>query len=122
MRKSRRTIVLEDSLFVEDSLFIDLISRFDSGERGEHFLEQPTLETGSTQKIVVGIPLTCNHTGDFGHETFDSSDGHTLCLILDVSDNVFNLQRKSGKEDRKRNRHRQRKEDIVKTSWIRLKL
>lgn len=37
--------------------------------------------------------LTCDDTGDFGHETFDSSDGHTFSLVLDVSDNVFNLRR-----------------------------
>lgn len=67
--------------------------------------DQKTYYSSGWQKtknkhVVVNVVLTCNNTGDFGHETFDSSDGHTLCLILDVSDNVFNLQRKT-----RRHRH-----------------
>lgn len=45
------------------------------------------------------LALTCDNAGDFGHETFNSSDGHTFALILDVSDNVFDLQgKRNGKE------------------------
>ena len=46
------------------------------------------------------ILLTCDNTGDFGHETFDSSDGHALLFILDESDNVFNLQKREDREER----------------------
>lgn len=54
--------------------------------------------------VVVNAVLTRDHTGDFGHEALDRSDGHTLCLVLDVSDDVFNLQRKTTEEDRGTNK------------------
>lgn len=37
--------------------------------------------------------LTCNNTGDLCHETLDGSDWNTVCLVLDATDNVFNLNR-----------------------------
>lgn len=137
-------VVWDGGIVVWDAL-IHLISRFTSGERGENFPEQPTLKVpqrGSRcgllrvpfclflfsllavyvctlqgcLSISLSLLLTSNNTRDFGHETFDSSDGHTLCLILDVSDNVFNLQR--GQKEGQR----QGKGDLVKMTWIRLKL
>lgn len=48
--------------------------------------------------------VTCDHTGDLGHEALDRSDGHTLRLVLDVSDNVFNLQAGTTQEDRGTNK------------------
>lgn len=42
--------------------------------------------------------LTCNNTGDLGHETFDGSDGHAFRLVLYASDDVFNLKEKHREE------------------------
>lgn len=49
--------------------------------------------------------LTCHNTGNLGHEAFDSSDGDTFSLMLDASDNVFNLQRKDIEGVRKEKRN-----------------
>lgn len=43
--------------------------------------------------------LTCDNTGNFGHEAFDSPDGYALRLVLDARDDVLDLQRE---EDRVR--------------------
>lgn len=71
--------------------------------------------------VFLSSFLTCDNTGNFGHEAFDSSDGYTLCLILDVGDNVFNLQRKTkrqrGEKGRQREREKKRQFDQTQ-SWL----
>lgn len=41
--------------------------------------------------------LTSDDAGNFGHEAFDCPDGDAFRLILDESDDVFDLQKKEDK-------------------------
>lgn len=54
--------------------------------------------------------LTCNNTGDFSHEAFHSPDGDTFGLILDESNNLLNLQKRTRKKGqlKQTERHRSR--------------
>lgn len=58
-----------------------------------------------------GGGLTCNDTGDFSHEAFHGPDGDTFGLILDESNNLLNLQKRTRKKGqfKQSERHRSRR-------------
>lgn len=64
--------------------------------------EQRALRYRGTKMLQVGsvgsrTQLTSDDAGNFGHEAFDCPDGDAFRLILDESDDVFDLQKKEDK-------------------------